>query len=444
MHNVLGWRTATLSNSIFSLDAGVSVNSEDRPHRAGEVGVLKTSAISGGVFRPEQNKAVLPVERALVAEPIVADSILLSRMNTPALVGECCYIEEARPTLFLPDRIWQLRPKNRADVSMRWLSFVLRSDSTRAYIETHASGTSGSMKNLAKSKLMALRVDYPPFSEQVAIAKILDTLDTTIRQTEAIIEKIKLVKQGLLDDLLTRGIGDNGELRPPQSQAPHLYKDSPLGWLPKEWEEVRLEEILSRIDAGKSPSCQDTPAYGDFWGVLKVGAVHPDGLRHVENKIVEDRHLWNAEYLVRRGDLLFSRANTPDLVGLVCLVEDSPRRLMLSDKTLRLTLRPELMLAKFGSMVLQTPNSRAQIEVAATGTSGSMKNISQPAIKSLLVPRPPVDEQLRIILRVAAMDGRCADEGLQLDKLKRLKQGLMDDLLTGRVRVTPLLEPLGA
>lgn len=310
--------------------------------------------------------------------------------------------------------------------------------------EIHRKTPQTTVRHLSAASLYKIVTPPIPACEQRVVSLILDTLDSTIRQTEAIIKKLKLVKQGLLHDLLTCGIDANGELRPPQSQAPHLYNDSPLGWLPKEWEEVRLEEILSHIDAGKSPSCQDTPAYGDFWGVLKVGAVHPDGLRHVENKIVEDRHLWNAEYLVRRGDLLFSRANTPDLVGLVCLVEDSPRRLMLSDKTLRLTLRPERMLAKFGSMVLQTPNSRAQIEVAATGTSGSMKNISQPAIKSLLVPRPPVDEQLRIILRVAAMDGRCADEGLLLDKLKRLKQGLMDDLLTGRVRVTPLLETLGA
>lgn len=310
--------------------------------------------------------------------------------------------------------------------------------------EIHRKTPQTTVRHLSAASLYKIFTPPIPACEQRVVSLILDTLDSTIRQTEAIIKKLKLVKQGLLHDLLTCGIDANGELRPPQSQAPHLYNDSPLGWLPKEWEEVRLEEILSHIDAGKSPSCQDTPAYGDFWGVLKVGAVHPDGLRHVENKIVEDRHLWNAEYLVRRGDLLFSRANTPDLVGLVCLVEDSPRRLMLSDKTLRLTLRPERMLAKFGSMVLQTPNSRAQIEVAATGTSGSMKNISQPAIKSLLVPRPPVDEQLRIILRVAAMDGRCADEGLLLDKLKRLKQGLMDDLLTGRVRVTPLLETLGA
>jgi hypothetical protein len=63
---------------------------------------------------------------------------------------------------------------------------------------------------------------------------VLDTLDTAIHETEAIIAKLKAVKQGLLHDLLTRGIAANGELRPPQAEAPHLYKASPLGWIPKE------------------------------------------------------------------------------------------------------------------------------------------------------------------------------------------------------------------
>ena len=235
MPNPSDWIAAPLSRSIAALDAGVSVNAEDRPHRAGEVGILKTSALSGGFFRPSENKAVLLSERARVAEPVIADSILFSRMNTPALVGESCYIAEDWPTLFVPDRIWQLKPYDREAVSMRWLSYVLRSAAARAHIETHATGTSGSMKNLPKSKLLDLETLFPPVDEQRSIATILDTLDTTIRQTEAIIDKLKQVKQGLLHDLLTRGIADNGELRPPQSEAPHLYKESALGWIPHEW-----------------------------------------------------------------------------------------------------------------------------------------------------------------------------------------------------------------
>jgi type I restriction enzyme S subunit len=253
MSELQGWRSAPLSEAIVSLDAGVSVNAEDRPHAAGEIGILKTSALSGGVFRPEQNKAVWQVERRRVAEPVIGDSILLSRMNTPVLVGESCYVDDDWPTLFVPDRIWQLKPRQRELLSMRWLSYVLRSTTARAYIETHATGTSGSMKNLPKSKLLGFEVHFPPVREQRAIAEILDTLDTTIRQTEAIIEKLKQIKQGLLHDLLTRGIDANGELRPPRSEAPHLYQDSPLGWIPLEWSVELLDDVAVR-GSGHTPS----------------------------------------------------------------------------------------------------------------------------------------------------------------------------------------------
>ncbi|MHB8765288.1 MAG: restriction endonuclease subunit S [Deferrisomatales bacterium] len=84
-------------------------------------------------------------------------------------------------------------------------------------------------------ELGQVSVPVPEIPEQGAVAQILDTLDTAIRETEAIIAKLKAVKQGLLHDLLTRGIDANGELRPPQPEASHLYKQSPLGWIPKEW-----------------------------------------------------------------------------------------------------------------------------------------------------------------------------------------------------------------
>ena len=98
-------------------------------------------------------------------------------------------------------------------------------------------------------------------AEQVKIAEVLDTLDTTIRQTEAIIEKLKQVKQGLLHDLLTRGIDANGELRPPQSQAPHLYKDSPLGWIPTEWD-VAAGRIQARCP-GRHAHCRQVMPTSD-------------------------------------------------------------------------------------------------------------------------------------------------------------------------------------
>ncbi|MDR6678696.1 restriction endonuclease subunit S [Pseudomonas oryzihabitans] len=436
------WVNGILANAIASLNAGVSVNSEDRPHGAGEIGVLKTNAISGGVFRAEQNKTVIQHERGLVVEPVQADSILVSRMNTPALVGDSCYVPEEYPSLFLPDRLWQLKPKDRAQLNMRWLSFVLQSADYRRYVEVHATGTSGSMKNLPKSKLLALPVQYPATAEQTVIAQILNTLDTAIRKTEALIDKLKAVKQGLLHDLLTRGIDANGQLRPPQSEAPQLYKESPLGWISREWGVLSIGALLTDIEAGKSPSCPDIPAPSGSWGVLKVSAVHPDGFRSDQNKLVEREALVNPAYEIRSGDLLITRANTPELVGLACLVENPQPKLMLCDKTLRLLVNDAIASKEYLFLCLQQPYIRSQIENSATGTSMSMKNISQAAIRGLLVAAAPLQEQIEISSRANVLALKIQHEMAALEKLRQQKSGLMEDLLTGRVRVTPLLESM--
>lgn len=267
-----------------------------------------------------------------------------------------------------------------------------------------AQGTT--FEAISKSDLQTLQLRLPPVAELPVIAQLLDTLDTAIHQTEAIVEKLKQVKQGLLHDLLTRGLDANGELRPSHVVAPDLYQESPLGWRPKDWEICRAVSVLTGIDAGKSPECQDVPAKGDQWGVLKVGAVHPDGLKLNENKVIEECRLKNPAYLVRDGDLLLSRANTFELVGLVCYVMNHPERLMLSDKTLRLSVRANRMTTPFLFWQLQHPKTRTQIEIAATGTSGSMKNISQGGVEQLWISRPPIDEQEEIAKRLFAAASR--------------------------------------
>lgn len=300
-----------------------------------------------------------------------------------------------------------------------------------------ASGTT--FLEISGAEFGSIKVPSPSQYEKLKIFQILDTLDTVIHETEAIISKLKAVKQGLLHDLLTRGIDANGELRPPQAEAPHLYKLSPMGWIPKEWEVDSVAKTLTSIAAGKSPSCQDVPALSGEWGVLKVSAVHPNGFRSNQNKVINNPVFIVPEYEVKADDLLITRANTPELVGYVSLVKSPQSQLMLCDKTLRLNVNLNVATKMYLFLVFQQPSVRTQIEVAATGTSMSMKNISQASIRGLQIPIPPLLEQAEIGLRIGKIEQELDAVNEQCAKLLFLKSGLMDDLLTGRVRVTPLL-----
>lgn len=105
---------------------------------------------------------------------------------------------------------------------------------------------------LNDSDVRCLKIFLPSYGEQQRVSQVLDTLGTAIHETEAIIAKLKAVKQGLLHDLLTRGIDANGELRPPQAEAPHLYKESPLGWIPQEWAALPFGSRVAVIDPNPS------------------------------------------------------------------------------------------------------------------------------------------------------------------------------------------------
>jgi type I restriction enzyme, S subunit len=295
------------------------------------------------------------------------------------------------------------------------------------------------MSGLSSAIVRKLRIPLPSLAAQRRIAEIIDTVDAVIQQTEALIAKLKQIKAGLLHDLLTRGLDEHSELRDPVAN-PEQFQDTILGRIPVEWEIAALGRVLTGIDAGKSPDCPDKPAASGEWRVLKVSAVRPEGFRAEENKVVTNSAYWNAAYEVRDGDLLMSRANTYELVGLTCLVRKPPPRLLLCDKTLRLNLDTRHASVEFIFNVIQMPFVRSQIEVNATGTSGSMKNISQDVINRLLVPLPPLDEQNHIAAILSADNDLISTEEAYRDKLKLVKKGLMDDLLTGRVRVNALEE----
>lgn len=293
--------------------------------------------------------------------------------------------------------------------------------------------------NINGAAVRAREVPLPPVSEQRAIAQILDTLDTAIRDTEALIDKLKAVKQGLLYDLLTRGIDANGQLRPPQSEAPDLYKESPLGWIPREWN----GDILERWLTGKPKNGYSPKEAGEWTGIqmLGLGCLTKEGFLPTQLKPAPaaDKGLDRAR--LNEGDLLVSRANTRALVGLAGVYRDVGTPCTYPDLMMRL-LPSEETSAEFLELVLQSSKVRRQVQAAASGTSESMVKISSSIVESLKVAIPKTNEQKVILCRTKTLNAQLQSELQGLEVLRAVKVGLMDDLLTGRVRVTPLLESM--
>ncbi len=199
------WDVKALGSLIISLDAGVSVNSveKERDVYAHNASILKTSCVTGGKFIPEECKTIVPHEIYRAKLNPHKDSIIISRMNTKELVGECGYVDKDYTNLFLPDRLWMTRHNDRIPHSVRWLAYLLSSNSFNHVIKDSATGTSGSMKNISKDSILSVYVPFPPIAEQESIAEALSDTDALIESLEQLIAKKRQIKQGAMQELLT-------------------------------------------------------------------------------------------------------------------------------------------------------------------------------------------------------------------------------------------------
>lgn len=198
--DICEWKEVTLAELIDSLDAGVSVNSGDRPAMAHEIGVLKTSAVTRGTFESQENKVVFAqVEIDRVREPVTKDTIIISRSNTSLHVGANAYVEASFGNIFLSDKLWAAKCKPQA--SALFLSIVLGSDAGRAALAKLARGSSASMKNISKEDVFAMRFLIPSAAEQKRIAEFILSLQERIRSQTEKIHFLRTHKAALMQQL---------------------------------------------------------------------------------------------------------------------------------------------------------------------------------------------------------------------------------------------------
>ncbi|MDD6358531.1 MAG: restriction endonuclease subunit S [Parafannyhessea umbonata] len=177
--NPTTWEQRKLGEIVTEIVSGRSVNSEDRAPGDADVCVLKTSCVSSNRFNPSERKVIEESERGLAACPVEPNTIIVSRMNTPDRVGACGYVAGKYPNLYLPDRLWRLKFLDAVDVN--FIYTMLTTNASQELVHDMASGTSGSMYNIAKSAYLSMQVTVPAdLAEQHAIGTFFARLDNLI------------------------------------------------------------------------------------------------------------------------------------------------------------------------------------------------------------------------------------------------------------------------
>ena len=262
-------------------------------------------------------------------------------------------------------------------VSSKWIAWFLRSQEQNILRTCRKAGTT--VASISLDSLKKYPIPLPPLSEQ---NQILASLEKHISHLQA--------AQSILEKSITRTTTLKGSLHDTITGASKASTELPLGW---SW--GTLGDVIENIEAGKSFHCEPRPADKNEWGVIKVSAMTRGEFNENEQKAVPKEKSFNRAHEIRPGDILLSRANTSDYVGASVLVKECRPRLLLSDKSLRLT--PKKGVDKTWLIhALSSPHIRRQISAKATGTKESMRNISQRELSAINIPIPPLEAQVTV------------------------------------------------
>ena len=238
------------------------------------------------------------------------------------------------------------------------------------------------MQHVNRGEFLATKILLPPIGEQRRIAAILDKTDDLRINRRNALTKLDSLGQSIFFDMF----GD-----PVRNE--------------KKWRRVALGGLLEAIESGWSPVCLDRPATETEWGVLKLGAVTWCKYDDTEQKALPVGIEPRPELEVKPGDLLFTRKNTYELVAATVYVRETRPNLMLSDLIFRLRLSRDAPVAPdFLHQLLVSPSKRRQIQKLASGSAGSMPNISKERLSAATIELPPIELQRNFARRLSAIE----------------------------------------
>ncbi|WP_297548546.1 restriction endonuclease subunit S [Thermococcus sp.] len=293
-----------------------------------------------------------------------------------------------------------------------YLFYFLHSKYGQEQIRNYFHGLIGGITN---KDIKSIKIPLPPLPEQKKIAEILSTIDKAIEKTDALIHHYQQLKNALMQKLFTEGIGHT------------KFKSSPLGQIPVEWDVAKIGDIIEFAQYGLSIKMYDEGQYP----IVKMDSIVNGKVMPVNLKYVNlDEETFN-KFKLEKGDVLVNRTNSYELVGKtgIFMLEGD---YVFASYLIRLRPKRDIVDSVFLTYYLILSQDRLR-QIATRGVSQA--NINATNLKKFLVPLPPLEEQKKIAQILMTIDNKIEAEMKTKEELEKLKQGMMDKLLTGKVRV---------
>lgn len=386
-----------LDELIKELKSGISVNSEDYPIQdKSEIGILKTNCVSSGFFFERENKKIVSeeIERAKLNPQ--NGEIIISRMNTPQLVGESGYVDQFHSNLFVPDRLWQTVVDTEKCYS-RWLSYFLITNKVRNNLKAMATGTSDTMKNISKPNFLSIGAHIPSLSEQQKIASFLSSVDEKNRQLTRKKELLETYKKGVMQKLFSQ------EIR---------FKDENGNDFP-EWEWVEGNVLFDSISDKDHNS--DLP----ILAITQDQGAIPRDL--IDYKMTVTEKSIASYKVVQKGDFVIS------LRSFQGGIEYSNYHGICSPAYIILRPNQDNVDREFYKYYLKTSNYIKQLQKNLEGIRDG-KMISYKYFSEIKLPHPSNSEQQKIASFLSKIDSKIEIVSEQINKTETFKKGLLQQM----------------
>jgi type I restriction enzyme S subunit len=285
------------------------------------------------------------------------------------------------------------------------------------YESIRSLSNTGNQDNLNGGLVRSISILLPPLAEQQAIAQALSDVDALIRSLERLIAKKRDLKQAAMQQLLT------GQTRLPGFSG--------------EWKETHVREVISECFCGPSPTCEERNISGHVeWGVLKTtAATKTDGWNWRAHKALP-KAFWNKPNLeLREGDVIVTKAGPRHRVGVTAWIDYVPERIIPSGKMIALRPDRDCVVPLMLAAAIDSKKSQKFLDDRTTGMAESQVNFENDALLQAPIAIPSMEEQRAIAEVLSDMDAEITALEARLAKTRDLKQGMMQELLTGRTRL---------
>jgi type I restriction enzyme, S subunit len=278
-------------------------------------------------------------------------------------------------------------------------------------------GEGAGQPNTIQDFIRAFQIAYPCWREQLKISLILSSVDRLVEKTDQVIEQTQRLKEGLVQTLLTKGIGHS------------KFKNTTIGEIPEKWDVVKLGEVLNLCQYGIS---EKMSAQGQY-PIFRMNNIEDGYLVTNKMKFIDlDKQIFE-QYKLDKGDLLFNRTNSYDLVGKVGLF-NLDGEYTFASYLIRLRTIQEKMNPFFLHLYLNTDWMQYKLKNLATAGVGQV-NINATNLKTIKIAAPSSSEQEDIVSVIYDIEEKLTNEKKRKIIIEKLKKGLMQKLLTGKIRV---------